>query len=125
MLLYKILANHVVILNESLFDFYQLILKRIINLNLIVMEPKKVKKLTLSKETIANLTNVEMSHQKGGSWFFCDSGLQLDCIWSAVAMGGCSAATGCEACLPTHNGGGATGCGYVGGGGGGGGVGGL
>ena len=67
------------------------------------MEPKKIKKLTLQKEIIANLTNDEMAHQKGGSWFFCDeSGLNLDCIWSAVAMGACSAATGCDSCLQTH-----------------------
>jgi len=30
------------------------------------MEPKKIKKLMLKKETISNLSNDEMTHQKGG-----------------------------------------------------------
>ena len=63
------------------------------------MEPKKIKKLTLNKETIANLTNLEMGHHKGGSIFFCDTGLQWDCVWSLVVMGACSAGTGCVDCL--------------------------
>ena len=79
------------------------------------MEPKKVKKFTLNKETIANLTNAEMSHQKGGSWFFgCDTAVfdQITCVWSGVVMGACSAVTGCQDCLWTY-GGDITVCGYA------------
>ena len=70
------------------------------------MEPKKIKKLTLNKETIANLTNAEMAHQKGGSWFFgCDTALDAGCLWSMIMMGGCSAATGCPDCYGGDGGG--------------------
>ena len=68
------------------------------------MEPKKIKKLTLSKETIVNLTNPEMGHHKGGAspFFFCDTGLQLTCMLSAAAMGACSCVTGCRECFPSY-----------------------
>lgn len=53
------------------------------------MKPKKIKKLTLKKETITNLTDAEMADQKGGATW------DLGCLWSAVAMGACSAVGGC------------------------------
>jgi len=61
------------------------------------MEPKKIKKLTLHKETIANLSDTEMKRQKGG-WDNM-SIFALTCVQSALLMGNCSCVTGCADCL--------------------------
>ena len=63
------------------------------------MEEKKVKKLVIKKETIANLSKGEMAHQKGG-----DSWWGASCVGSALLLGACSCATGCDDCLILTNG---------------------
>jgi len=68
------------------------------------MEPKKIKKLSLNKETIANLTNDEMVHHKGGSIFYT-----ICMIWTcekpcSAIFGGCGGNGGglSDDCISMH-----------------------
>ena len=57
------------------------------------MEPLKIKKLVLNKETIANLSGTEQNHIRGGG--DCGSGNPICVAWSVVAWSACGAAGSC------------------------------
>ncbi len=59
------------------------------------MKPKKLKKLSLNKDTVVNLSNDEMDKMRGGSFIYaCDDTLAISCFCTNYTCTTCNCGGG-------------------------------